>query len=590
MVRIRAICAPLLAAALIAAAAGALAARKAWVVPRVANVRSGPGLDKQRLAQVTRGTQVTVLSTKGDWCRVRLPSGKIGWIARWLLEFDPKKGRRLAAEARQPVSTAPIPAWVRGNDVNVRSGPGLGYSIRGKLDRGTKVYVVARQGEWCRCRTPGGWGWIRSDLLEFDVAKGRKLAAQASQAASRGAQRSQQAKRAQSGGTPSAKGFINATNVRLRAKPTTNSRIVAVLQRGQTVYVVDRVGDWYRVRVHGGNAGWVYAEFVKILGAGSGQKAASGPSSFPSPRIQPKPLVDIGTDEKLAISAWAAGDAVNVRAGPGLAAPVRGKLSKGEKVRVLGVHRHWVYVQRAGGQKGWVAGWLLNFCSPDQCTMTVPTGETVPVRVGWVMRPEVNVRTGPGLEHKAAAEATLGEPFIVLSRHGQWLRVAFSNGKVGWVASWLVDTREQRLARQKQLAMVASGKAAAEAAGTPSLGEAIVRLALQFVGYPYVHGGESPSGFDCSGFVKYILGRFGIRVPHSTAMLFRHGRPVSRDELQPGDIVFFKNTYRRGLSHVGIYIGDGKFVHASTRRTGVRISSLNKPFYKQRYVGARRMY
>ncbi len=228
--------------------------------------------------------------------------------------------------------------------------------------------------------------------------------------------------------------------------------------------------------------------------------------------------------------------------------------------------------------------------------MTDDGGETYPVRVGWAARPELNVRLGPGLEYPTAATVGLGAKFLVLERTGQWYRAAFSNGAVGWIASWLVDTREQRLARQRRLAMIASGQVRGGSALTSALetaseaGAKIVSLAAKYLGYPYVRGGESPSGFDCSGFVRYVMRQFGVDCSHDSRVLFRQGTPVARGQLQPGDVVFFKNTYRKGISHVGIYLGDGQFIHASTHRTGVRTSSLGKPYYVERYAGARRMY
>ena len=119
----------------------------------------------------------------------------------------------------------------------------------------------------------------------------------------------------------------------------------------------------------------------------------------------------------------------------------------------------------------------------------------------------------------------------------------------------------------------------------------LVSAAKRYLGVRYRYGGSSPSrGFDCSGFVYYLLSRHGIKSPHSAAELFRMGKPVSRSELKPGDLVFFRNTARRrGITHVGIYIGGGKFIHASSGRGRVTITSLSDPYYAARFVGARRL-
>jgi cell wall-associated NlpC family hydrolase len=307
-------------------------------------------------------------------------------------------------------------------------------------------------------------------------------------------------------------------------------------------------------------------------------------------------LHDEAGGKPLEVEAFAAADGVNVRSGPGLGAATKDRLRKGERVVVTGVCGHWAYVRPESGGHGWVAGWMLNYCSPEQCSITDDTGQTYPVRVGWVARPTVNLRSGPGLDYPQVTDTAFGMAFIVLERKDQWYRAAFSDGSVAWVAAWLVDTREQRLARCARMAMIASGGAAqssmigsALTAGS-DLGGKIVELAGRFLGYPYVHGGESPSGFDCSGFVRYVHRQFGIDVSHDTRDLFAQGNPVEREQLSPGDVVFFRNTYRSGISHVGIYLGDDRFIHASTHRTGVRTSSLQQPYYAARYAGARRMH
>ena len=101
-------------------------------------------------------------------------------------------------------------------------------------------------------------------------------------------------------------------------------------------------------------------------------------------------------------------------------------------------------------------------------------------------------------------------------------------------------------------------------------------FALQFQGYPYVYAGEGPYAFDCSGFTMFVIrNTLGIDVPHDMRVQYQMGRPVSRDALQPGDLVFFANTLHPGMSHNGIYIGGGQFIHAETESSGVRISDLD---------------
>jgi cell wall-associated NlpC family hydrolase len=131
------------------------------------------------------------------------------------------------------------------------------------------------------------------------------------------------------------------------------------------------------------------------------------------------------------------------------------------------------------------------------------------------------------------------------------------------------------------LALPASPAPAADA--QDELGVRIARYAKRFVGVPYVYGGMSPRGFDCSGFTAYVYRRFGIRLPHYTVAQYRRGRNIRVRRLRPGDLVFF-----HGLSHVGVYVGNGRFIHAPRRGTRVRVEPL-AGWYRSRLVGVRRL-
>ncbi|MDR2006289.1 MAG: C40 family peptidase [Acidaminococcales bacterium] len=116
----------------------------------------------------------------------------------------------------------------------------------------------------------------------------------------------------------------------------------------------------------------------------------------------------------------------------------------------------------------------------------------------------------------------------------------------------------------------------------------IVMHASGFLGTPYVWGGVTPNGFDCSGFIYYLLSQYGVVMPRMADGQFNVGAPVERANIQAGDLVFF-STYEPGPSHVGIYMGDGNFIHASSAAGQVTITSMQKVYYVERYLGARRL-
>jgi cell wall-associated NlpC family hydrolase len=117
----------------------------------------------------------------------------------------------------------------------------------------------------------------------------------------------------------------------------------------------------------------------------------------------------------------------------------------------------------------------------------------------------------------------------------------------------------------------------------------VVQAAYRNLGARYVWGASRPGAFDCSGFTMYVMRQSGISLPHSSSAQFRMGRSVSRGNLQAGDLVFFSLGTRGVVGHVGVYIGNGRMIHASTPSTGVIVSSLSERYYVNRYLGARRV-
>ena len=122
-----------------------------------------------------------------------------------------------------------------------------------------------------------------------------------------------------------------------------------------------------------------------------------------------------------------------------------------------------------------------------------------------------------------------------------------------------------------------------------SSGNEVVRVAQKYKGSRYVWGGASPKGFDCSGFTWYVYQKAtGMDITRGVEEQWQLGRSVGRGDWEAGDIVFFENTFERGLSHNGIYIGGNEFIHAENEQTGVIISTLDSDYYSDHYAGARR--
>lgn len=186
-----------------------------------------------------------------------------------------------------------------------------------------------------------------------------------------------------------------------------------------------------------------------------------------------------------------------------------------------------------------------------------------------------------------------------LETTGEWVEKDEVHSEIIRVAE--EEKAEQEALARQQAQKEAEEKAAAQAktstttrASAPSFsssgsasGSSIINTAMNYLGVPYVWGGSTPSGFDCSGFVQYVFKKNGVSLPRTAASQSGVGTSVSRSNLQPGDLVFFSNG--GGISHVGIYIGNGNMVHAPHTGDVVKVTSINSSYYISHYAGAKRV-
>jgi cell wall-associated NlpC family hydrolase len=145
------------------------------------------------------------------------------------------------------------------------------------------------------------------------------------------------------------------------------------------------------------------------------------------------------------------------------------------------------------------------------------------------------------------------------------------------------EAEAEQVAPEAEHALLSAAQAAPPQAPAERGRPRVVAEALRHLGTRYRYGGGSPSGFDCSGFIMYVYAKVGVELPHNAAMQYGGGRSVERAALVPGDLVFFN-----GLSHAGIYIGRGRFVHSPQSGDVVKVSRLGEGWYRSTYVGARR--
>ena len=294
-------------------------------------------------------------------------------------------------------------------------------------------------------------------------------------------------------------------------------------------------------------------------------------------------------------------DVLNVREGPDLSAKILFKLYRGTKVKLLENSGDWSKVNCNDTVVGWVFSQYVSI-------------REEPIGTGTISAYDVNVRCAPDLASEVVMKLDKGFKAEVFARAGQWYKILLNDDKTGWVYEKYIIVKENSTSRgvveeipvpdntpgnQAGGSADSSGDKGNGGGGEnpgkppaePNVQEKLAEFAKKFLGVKYVWGGDTPKGFDCSGFALYVYKNFGIELPHQTSLQAKGGTVVTKKNLRIGDLVFFDtNGGKNGINHVGIYIGNGKFIHASSARSTkkVVISDLNEGFYARTYMRARR--
>lgn len=258
---------------------------------------------------------------------------------------------------------------------------------------------------------------------------------------------------------------------------------------------------------------------------------------------------------------------LRLRAKPNTDAEILANASYGDNVVIIREVNGWYLVDY---------NLVIGYMSKDY--ITFKERENVELGYGIVESGSVNLRAKPDVNSSLLATLATSETAYIIGFNCGWYKVQYE-GQTGYIRSDLLALTEA----PKYNSQLTVGSAPV----VTTVGQKIASYAQNFIGVPYVWGGTSPNGFDCSGFTQYVFKQMGYTLKRTAAQQLSCGTAVTN--LQVGDLVFFTNTYSTSAaaSHVGIYIGNNMFIHAANG--GVKITSLDQEYYAARYIGARRV-
>ncbi|MBO1626692.1 enterotoxin EntFM [Bacillus arachidis] len=367
---------------------------------------------------------------------------------------------------------------------------------------------------------------------------------------------------------------VTADVLNVRTGASTGHDIIAKVQEGQVLQVIGQENGWFKVNVNG-QTGYVSGDFV-TTGEKKGTAVQQGTGNY---------TVKVSS--------------LNVRTGPSASHTVLGTVSKGQTVQVVGEVQDWFKINY-NGETGYVS---KNFVSKGGTTTNVGTETQQPSNNEMTIRKDgsyvvdtgaLRVRTGPATYNAVIGGVLKGQTLQVIGGENGWYKINHQ-GKTGYVSADHVKfvkggtanvTTPSRPTTGGEQGNTQTEKPQTEKPTTPSAnGSSIVSIAQSLNGSPYKWGGTTPAGFDCSGYIYYVLKQAG----HSGARQTVSGYWSSKQHTsnpQPGDLVYFSNTTGSGgMTHMGIYLGNGQFISAETEKTGVRISSVNNPYWSKHLAG-----
>ncbi|CAN5753705.1 hypothetical protein BH23CHL2_BH23CHL2_02440 [soil metagenome] len=471
--------------------------------------------------------------------------------------------------------------YTNGDGVNVRDTPGFnGSSVLSTLGEGVEVIVhdgpvAANDGSyWYYISSGGVEGWVIADYLALPTAGSSSDSIWGEIA------------------------WTGGDGVNVRALATLDSAVITTLHEGTAVAIIagpewDASGNAWTLVAYEGVQGWVLDDFVAWYGLAGGEDSAR--------------VLDGGWT---AYVAHTDGAGLRLRGAASYDAETLIVMPEGAAVTVFATQIYgedgaeWWNVEYEG-ILGYSMGFYFSSDAPGGAAAAAaePAVEADPGLGVWSgANAAVTNTNGEGVNlrydwgYNAGVATWLAEGSVVWVIEGPvwagdgspWFQVDAA-GIIGWVHGNFLIYTEEALAAEVGVA-VAEPEPITPAVSADPAGDAIVAEALRYVGLPYVWGGTGPSGFDCSGFLHYVLSQtFGYEFTRTLEVQAVSGQHVDPANLVPGDLVFFQNTYTWGLSHAGIYIGDGQFVHAGSERTGVTISSMWDDYWGSRYYTARRV-
>lgn len=366
-------------------------------------------------------------------------------------------------------------------------------------------------------------------------------------------------------------GIINVrtgTNLNIRKLNGTNNEVIGKIPSGKTVSILGETTDgWYKVR-YNNIEGYSSSEYIKIIGSN-----------------------EVSTENSMAFNGKVKNMSarLNVRAKSNTSSEIIDRLSSGQVVKIVAQTSNGWYKVEVNNKVGYVSGNYI--VRTNEQVSQVQDNSSKIGKIATVNTTALNVRSGSGISNPVVNKVYKNNNVKILDVDSNgWMKVQLSTGVNGWVnGKYLTNFKEGSLNSATSNQVPNQSVTESTQSNSSSKVQSVINLATSKLGCAYQWGAEGPNSFDCSGLVYYTYkNAANIVLPRTSSAQASAGYQVSKSNLKAGDLVFF-NTNGKGISHVGIYLGNGDMIHSPNSNSVVKKVSINSGYYASRFVTARRI-
>ena len=410
-----------------------------------------------------------------------------------------------------------------------------------------------------------------------------------------------------------ATGIVNAPNgLVLRKEAAKGADPIATVSDKANVEILEQNGEWYKVK-YNGNEGYLFAEYVNVEEEKSEkEEVKEQEKEVYEKENEEKAEEQVSDEENTSNDVNTYPKKQNVKENtkiylmPSVTARNIANVEKDSEITINYETGNWLNVTYEN-KEGWARKYFVigeevsEENNEEQEDINEDTSDseekTVENKKGYVnVSNSANVRKDASTSAEIVSTLLRNTEVTIIGEKGDFYKIEYNNIE-GYISKSLISdkqvetvTSRSNSGERNTSASSSNSEQASVSSSGSSTGSGILATARNYLGYNYAYGGSSPStGFDCSGFAQYVYSSNGYSIGRTCSSQLNYGTPVSKSELQEGDLVFFNNTSDGSVGHVGIYAGNGTIIHSSNPRSGVKTDTINSGYYSTYYYTARRI-